>query len=75
MNFPEFQWVDRRSCKLGKKRGCETKEKQSQEKQYCSLGTRSLFSIKGFTQDLLSCLADTETPTRWKKLMAEDGMP
>ena len=73
MTFPEFQWVDRGSCKLGK-RGCETKEKQSQVKQYCSPGTRSWFPIKGFTQEFLSCLADTEIPTRWKKLMAEDGM-
>jgi len=39
-----------------------------------ALEARSWFPIEGHTTIYLSCFADTEAPSRWEKLMINDGM-
>ena len=70
MTFPELQWADSNSYWSGK-RG-ETREQQTGKS---SLGARSCFPIKGYTWLYLwAIFSDTETPSRWEKLMIKDGM-
>ena len=64
MTFPVFQVPTGRVKQLliREGRGCKTWEKNSLGKQWCCLGAKSWFPIKGLTRQSLSCFADRETP-------------
>ena len=67
--FPEFQQAGLNSCHLGKGGDAETKEDESKE-TLVQPWDRVLVPPQGIHRTLsLSFYAETETPTRWEKLM------
>ena len=70
MTFPEFQWADSSSCELGK--GGDARPGRNSEEQ---LWGKVLFPHQGVHMTItLSYFADTETPSRWEKLINNDGI-
>ena len=55
---------------IREKRGCETREKRSR----VALGQGPISHQWIHTTISLSYFADTETPSRWEKLVIKDGM-
>ena len=70
MTFPEFQWADSSGCELGK--GGDARPGRNSEEQ---LWGKVLFPHQGVHMTItLSYFADTETPSRWEKLINNDGI-
>jgi len=56
---------------IRKRRGRDTREKQTVRSR---LGLKFSFPISGYTQQPLAYFADTETASKWEKLMINDSM-